>query len=72
MGGCEPGHDWRPEQETANFVRFRCADCDSVCVAPRPVNELCLDVRRTTSPRRVPSPPRRRAETPRWASVSAR
>ena len=70
MGGCEPGHQWRPERETASFVSFRCADCGSVCVAPKPVDQLCLDVRRTPEPPLVPVAPRRRTETPRWASAA--
>jgi hypothetical protein len=71
MGGCEPGHEWRPESETVSFIRFRCADCGSVCVAPKPVDQLCLEVRRTSRPRRTPAAPRRRAEAPRWATSAA-
>ena len=70
MGACEPGHEWRPERETASFVRFRCSACRSVCVAPKPVDGLCLDVRRAPSPRREPAAPRRDAATPRWMSVA--
>jgi hypothetical protein len=71
MVGCEPGHEWRPERETASFVRFRCADCDSVCVAPKPADQHCLDVHRAPRPRRTATAPRRRAEAPRWASAAA-
>ncbi len=51
MGSCEPGHHWRPEREGTNYVRYQCADCGSVCVAPKPVDEPFLEVRRTSSPR---------------------
>ena len=69
MRGCEPGHEWQPERETASFVSFRCTDCGSVCVAPKPADQHCLDVRRVPSPRRAPTARRRRSEAPRWASV---
>ena len=44
MDCCEPGHEWRPERESASYVRYRCADCGSVCVAPKPVEEQVLVV----------------------------
>lgn len=70
MDGCEPGHEWRAEREMVNFVRFRCGTCGSVCVAPKPVDQLGLDVRRAPAPRRAPTGPRSRVEVPRWASVA--
>ena len=71
MGGCEPGHEWRPERETTSFITYRCADCGSVCVATQPVDELCLDVRSAPSPRRAPARPlRRRAQAPRWVPAA--
>jgi hypothetical protein len=71
MGGCEPGHEWRPERETPSLVRYRCADCGSVCVAPKPVDQLGLDVRWAPTPRQAPAAaPGRPTEAPRWASVA--
>ena len=71
MGGCEPGHEWRPVRETASFVSFRCSGCSSVCVAPKPADGRGLDVRRAPGPRRAtPTAPRRRAVMPRWAAVT--
>jgi hypothetical protein len=70
MGGCEPGHEWRPERETGSFVSFRCAGCGSVCVAPKPLDGLGLEVRRPARPRRAPTAPRRRPDVPSWAPVA--
>lgn len=72
MGACEPGHEWRPEHESTNYVRYLCARCGSVCVAPRPVEELSLVVWGAPIPRRAPSagpgPP---LEVLPWASAAS-
>jgi hypothetical protein len=36
MDTCEPGHDWQLDAESRSYVKYRCADCGSVCVAPKP------------------------------------
>jgi hypothetical protein len=70
MGGCESGHEWRPEREHTSYVLYRCEGCDSICVAPTPVEELPLDVRSTPSPRPTADAEARRAmEAPFWASA---
>jgi hypothetical protein len=37
MGTCEPGHEWQLAAESRSYVEYRCSDCGSVCVAPKPV-----------------------------------
>ncbi len=39
MSECEPGHDWQLEAESASWVKYRCTDCGSRCMAPKPVPE---------------------------------
>ncbi len=72
MGGCEAGHEWRPDRESTTHVRYRCADCGSVCAAPEPVDERALVVSRERRARPEPATaPRRRGEAPPWASVGS-
>ena len=68
MGRCDPGHEWRPERETVNFLSFRCTNCGSVCVAPKSVDSVRLDRRRPAS-HQTPTAGPRRADVPRSASV---
>lgn len=37
MNDCEPGHDWQLEAESKSWVKYRCSDCGSLCMAPKPV-----------------------------------
>ncbi len=71
MDGCEPGHDWRAEQESTSYVRYRCGDCGSVCVAPKPVEERALVVPTTASALPDPDSEPTPVEAPPWASVAS-
>ncbi len=71
MDGCEPGHDWRAERESASYIRYRCGDCGSVCVAPKPVEERTLVVPSAMSARAAPDSEPAPVEAPSWASAAS-
>ncbi|HWC12778.1 MAG TPA: hypothetical protein VG455_16335 [Acidimicrobiales bacterium] len=70
MGACETAHEWRPEGAGRTYVRYLCAECGALCVAPEAVEELALEVPPAWRPEPAAATGSR-AETPRWASEAA-